>query len=422
MKSHLFRMDNPIMNYAWGSHTAIADLLDQPSPSKKAQAELWMGAHAKAPSVVEIAGQRLALDQLIVQDPEYYLGAALSQKYSGSLPFLLKVLAAAAPLSIQAHPSLEQARQGFAQEEAQGPERDAATRNFRDSNHKPELLCALSPFWAMAGLRPLRESRRLAQELELPQLLAYMDQSASSAIEAKAKAAGSQQILSAEARLWDLLLRLSQAQQQALLDELASALAGDQDVDIERDPLRYWLADLRRRYPRDVGVLAPLLLQLIFLQPGEAIALRAGVLHAYLRGTGIEIMANSDNVLRGGLTPKHIDVNMLLQVLDQGCEKTKILHAKSSLRDQPTDGVQTYDAGFSEFALQMISVQKQSFQLEPGVQILFCNQGKIEIKEDDEPALLLAKGQSVFASAAFGAATISGSGQLFRAFVPKIKL
>ncbi len=420
MKNNILQMKNPVMNYAWGSHRAIAELLAEPSPSEQAQAELWMGAHPKAPSIVTHDGQPIALDRLIAQDPQGWLGAALAQKYAGRLPFLLKVLAAAQPLSIQAHPSLAQAHAGFAREEALGPARNAPTRNFRDDNHKPELLLALDSFWLMAGLRPLSQSRALAQQLGLTRLLDWMQAGAEHA----AATPGADSV-SPEARLWKRLLRLPAPQKEQLLVELKAQLRQKKSVAVGQDPLSYWLGQLAQLYPADVGALAPLLLQLIHLEPGQAAALKAGVLHAYLRGTGIEIMANSDNVLRGGLTPKHIDVDMLLQVLHQDCAETSILgddddpQHKGELLQR-----RVFDPGFAEFALESITMRAHpgasaSAQISCGAQILFCSDGAFRLSADDERTQEINRGQSLFVGAQSRSLRLQGAGQIFRAFVPE---
>lgn len=422
MGSYLYPLRNPVMNYAWGSHQALALLRGEPSPSDQPEAELWLGAHPKAPSQVFVDESWQNLDRFLADDPQNRLGPSVSQRFANQLPFLLKVLAAAEPLSIQAHPSLSEARAGFANEDAQGLDRDAATRNFRDANHKPELLCALSPFWALAGLRPLQQSQQLAQDLgflgllrQIDAALSHNDDDADHTQRNDIDAQDASRKQTAALILWRNLLTLARAQRRELLSELRHCLdatPGHVDPD-----LHHWLLLLSQRYPDDVGVCAPLLLNLIHLQPGQAIALRAGVLHAYLQGTGVEIMANSDNVLRGGLTPKHIDVETLLKVLQADGKAPEIFSGQTAISGADA-GVALYQPGFAEFSLARWDLEQGSVALPAGLQILLCTAGKVQIDDDNGQTKQLRQGQSLFASASFAGGRITGTGQVFRAFVP----
>src|SRR6266540_2262539 len=265
-------LDNPVQNYAWGSRTAIADLLGRPAPGGRPEAELWIGAHPQAPSRLAavpgplgrdgVPGGPRTLDALIRSAPEAMLGPEAVRRWAGELPLLMKMIAAAEPLSIQCHPNREQALAGFAREDAEGLPRDAPQRNYRDPNHKPELVVALTRFVGLKGFRPVEEIARGLGSLEVPELRA---------------AAG------------------------------AARRRGD-------DAAFSWMERLHAKYPGDIGVFAPLLLNLFELAPEDGLFLSAGELHAYLEGTAIEVMASSDNVLRGGLTPKHVDVPELLAV------------------------------------------------------------------------------------------------------------
>ncbi|MBN9108513.1 MAG: mannose-6-phosphate isomerase, class I [Pseudonocardia sp.] len=298
-------LDNPVRPYAWGSRTVIAELLGRPSPSPHPQAELWLGAHPADPSHVvrdDVAAESLI--ELIDADPDRTLGADRAGRWGGRLPFLLKVLAADEPLSLQAHPSAEQAAAGFERENALGMAPDAPERNYRDPNHKPELICALTEFDALVGFREAEASVRFLRALDVPALGAYVE-----LLAAQPGPDG----LRALFTTWITL-------PQSVLDDLVPA-AQEGAVRLAAQTGE-WCAEARavlelsERYPGDAGVLAAMLLNHIVLQPGEALYLPAGNLHAYLSGAGVEVMANSDNVLRGGLTPKHVDVPELLRVLD----------------------------------------------------------------------------------------------------------
>ena len=295
-------LDNPVRPYAWGSRTTIADLLGRPVPAPHPEAELWMGAHPGDPSRV---GDETLVD-VLAKDPAGQLGADVAARWDGRLPFLMKVLAAEEPLSLQAHPSAEQAAEGYAREEKQGIPRDAATRNYPDPTPKPELVCALTEFHALAGFRDPHRTVELLRAVETPGLSPYVELLAADPNREGLRA------------LFTTWITLPQPAIDALLPELL-----DECVRHVKDHGQFELEcrtalELGESYPGDAGVLAALLLNRLVLGPGEAIFLPAGNLHAYLRGTALEILANSDNVLRGGLTPKHVDVPELLRVLDFG--------------------------------------------------------------------------------------------------------
>jgi len=284
----LLPLVNEPRDYAWGSTTLIAEMEGR-APSGRPEAEIWYGDHPADPSVIP---DGRALGEWLAEE-----GAATGAP--SHLPYLLKVLAAASPLSIQAHPSKRQAEEGFAREEDAGIPRDAAERTYRDDNHKPELIVAVSEtFTALAGLRDLDGTRRLLTALgpAAHTLLAHLE---------GADAAGALR----DAIAW-LLSGTAQTEVDAII---AAAEAGD----AEEFPAELALSrHLNAAYPGDPGVVVALLMNLVVLQRGEAVFLPAGVLHAYVAGMGVELMAASDNVLRGGLTPKHIDVRELLAVLD----------------------------------------------------------------------------------------------------------
>ncbi|MDT5263857.1 MAG: mannose-6-phosphate isomerase, partial [Mycobacterium sp.] len=286
-----------VRTYAWGSRTAIAEFTGRPSPTAHPEAELWFGAHPGDPARLETDSGEQSLLEVIRADPEGQLGAATRERFGDALPFLAKVLAADEPLSLQAHPSAEQAMEGFAREDRLNIPVTAPTRNYRDRSHKPELIVALGPFEALAGFRPAARSVELMRALAVSDLDPFI-----ALLSGQSEADGLRALfttwITAPQPDLDVLV-------PAVLDGAVSYLrSGETTFAAEAKTV----LELGERYPGDAGVLAALLLNRITLAPGEGIYLPAGNLHAYLQGVGFEVMANSDNVLRGGLTPKHVDV------------------------------------------------------------------------------------------------------------------
>lgn len=292
------RIDAVVQSYPWGSRTLLAELMGNAAPTERPQAEAWFGAHPLAPS--KVGGRPLT--DVIADDPAAALGRA-AELADGALPFLLKVLAAEEPLSLQAHPTLEQAREGFAAEDAAGIPLTAPNRNYRDRNHKPELVVAVTRFDALAGFRPVARTLELFRELAVPELDHYTVLLGGGS-EADGLRALFTTWLTLPPRVLDDLVEVVRAR--------CEAYEGDGWV----AEVAATTADIAARYPGDPGVLASLLLNRITLEPGQGIYMGAGKLHAYLSGMGVEVMANSDNVLRGGLTSKHVDIVELLRVLD----------------------------------------------------------------------------------------------------------
>ncbi|WOC13418.1 mannose-6-phosphate isomerase, class I [Gordonia sp. MP11Mi] len=291
-----------IRPYAWGSRKALAQMRGAPSPSPHPEAELWFGAHPASPATLESGGDLLSL---IEADPARELGSTVLDQFGPRLPYLLKILAAQEPLSLQAHPSAEQAAEGFARENASGLRFDAPERNYRDGWHKPELVVALTDFDVLAGFRDPNRTVELLRSLQVPALDPYLG-----LLVGRPDDTGLRAVFTTWLTLPDSVIGT------LVPDTLAGAVrALERGEDRFRLELRS-LLELGEAYPGDPGVLASLLLNRIHLRPGEALYLAAGNLHAYLHGTAVELMANSDNVLRGGLTPKHIDVPELLRVLD----------------------------------------------------------------------------------------------------------
>jgi mannose-6-phosphate isomerase len=390
---------NPIRNYAWGSHTAISELLGLPSPTAEPQAELWMGAHPSAPSRVVVDDADVPLDRWIARDPAGVLGAAVAERFDAKLPFLFKVLAAGQPLSIQTHPSLEQARVGFARENAAGIPLDAPHRCYRDANHKPELICALTPFCALDRFRPVKEILGAFDSLDLSELESLLD-----ALRFSPDRSGLETFFRA-------LMTLDSEARERLVDRAVHAAAVRAS-----EPAHEWIVRLAESHPGDVGVLAPLLLNLVELQPGEAMYLPPGEIHSYLGGVGIELMANSDNVLRGGLTQRHVDVAELLDLLNfrEGEPEHLLPHGVV-----PGEG--RYETPADEFALSILHVTKRlPYRSRPGrgVEILLCTEGDVRVvNEGSGQGADLGQGTSVIVPAAVAGYRLEGEGTVYRAHV-----
>ncbi|MFF7391029.1 mannose-6-phosphate isomerase, class I [Streptomyces scabiei] len=379
------RLDNTVRPYAWGSTTAIPELLGV-APTGEPQAEMWMGAHPGAPSRTG----RGPLTQVIDEAPERELGTRTVEKFGPRLPFLLKLLAAGAPLSLQVHPDLEQAREGYEDEQRRGIPIDAGHRNYKDANHKPELICALTEFDGLCGFRePLRAAELLAA-LDVDSLKPYVD------------------LLHAhpeEAALREVLTAVLGADPEEMAHTVTEAAAACARLGGAHAPY----ADIAHHYPGDPGVIAAMLLNHVRLQPGEALFLGAGIPHAYLNGLGVEIMANSDNVLRCGLTPKHVDVPELLRIVRFEATDPGVLRPEAS-----PDGEEVYETPIDEFRLSRFVLPEATAPHDltrATPQILLCTAGSVRAGEHT-----LAPGESVFVPAD-EKAEVSGPGTLFRATV-----
>ena len=389
----MYEIENVLRDYAWGSTTAIASLLGRPE-SGRPEAELWIGAHPDSPSVAHVPGDgsRSPLDALISSDPEHFLGAESVSAFGPRLPFLAKILAAAQPLSLQVHPSLEQAREGFARENEAGIDPHAPNRNYKDDNHKPEMIFALTPFEALCGFRPAAETRKILQHIaaafpgagQTPQLLQALLED----LDAPDEGAGLR-------RAFERLIMGGQgvAEETALV---VAALVSETPLEPYHTELGTVIS-LNEKYPGDPGVLISLLLNRISLKPGEAVYLPAGNVHAYLHGLGVEVMASSDNVLRGGLTPKHVDVPELLRTIDFHPVAVPMLAAEKTVMDQ-----EIFRPPFREFQLQRIELGPDAgpvplAQAGPAVVIVVAGDVYLDSPKGD---LELSRGGSAFVAAA----------------------
>ena len=331
-------LDCGVQHYDWGDTDYLPRLLGEPNPTRRPFAELWIGAHPDLPSVARLDRASVPLERLIDALPETMLGGASIGRFGPRLPFLLKLLAAGRPLSIQAHPDTDQARAGFARENRAGIPMDDARRSYPDATHKPELVVALTDFHALRGFRPLAE---IVAELQATASLAPL-------------AGRLDHGLSGLESLYRELMTLPQADVNRLLDPLIEGLTETRadrpfDVDDRRDWLLQADQNFSRPDSRDRGLLSLLLLNLVHLRPGQAMYLPAGELHCYLRGAAVEVMANSNNVLRGGLTGKHIDVAELLRIVRVDPGPVQLVQPTAP--DRP-DLPHAYRVPAAEFALE----------------------------------------------------------------------
>ncbi|GER23848.1 mannose-6-phosphate isomerase [Zafaria cholistanensis] len=403
----MYRLSNTVRDYAWGSTDAIAGLLGR-VPTGGPEAELWIGAHPGAPSVATAAdGTSVPLDKLISSAPLSLLGAEAAGRF-GRLPFLAKVLAAAKPLSLQVHPTLEQARAGFAAEEAAGVDPQSPRRNYKDDNHKPEMLYALTPFAALCGFRPVEEAaslfEALAGSLAGDTGTETAETETTGTGEALAAARHTAALLREGDRRAAFAFLLEAGDGVVPLVEAAAAAVGTDPALAATDPGLAELPSLAGHYPGDPGVLVSLMLNHVVLAPGQAMYLPAGNVHAYLRGLGIEVMASSDNVLRGGLTGKHIDLPELLATVDfTGLGVPLCTPEFSEL------GQELYRPPFSEFQLQRVAVPSPGQAAgnlaggdvplaQNGPLALVCVEGEL-LLDSPRGDLRVARGESVFIGA-----------------------
>lgn len=403
----MYELENVLRPYAWGSTTAIAQLLGRPAAGGP-EAELWIGAHPDSPSVAlsyarsasggaHAAGSdddgRRPLDALISEDPVHHLGGESVAEFGPRLPFLLKVLAAERPLSLQVHPTLEQAREGFAREEAAGVNRAATERNYKDDNHKPEMIFALTPFEALCGFRPAAQSRAVFQHLvacfelaglELPPLLPRLLEDLALPEEPAALRAAFGRLIAGGEDVADATAAVA-----------AALLSGAPTASYQAE--LGTVVELNAEYPGDPGVLISLLLNRISLAPGEAVYLPAGNVHAYLHGLGIEVMASSDNVLRGGLTPKFVDVPELLKTVAFEAVGVPTLDAETTLLGQ-----ELFRPPFREFQLQRIELRPGADPVplaQSGAAVILVVAGSV-LLDSPKGELRLDRGASAFLPAA----------------------
>jgi len=388
----MYQLKNRIMTYPWGSREGFTREIGIPNPDQSPQAEMWMGAHPKGSSLAVTKDGEIPLLEILKENPTLILGDYYVWEYGESLPYLFKVLSAAQPLSIQVHPPLKGAIAGFLAEEDKGIPLTAPQRNYKDPNHKPEMMLALTPFYGLCGFRPAEEIQADLEALnmgdseEMKTLLKALEKG------------GHKGLIKA-------LLSFTQPQGQRLITQVKTA-CGDREEELFR-----WVLKIHEFFPGDTGMLYPLILNLVYLEPGEALFLSPGILHAYLEGTGLELMANSDNVLRCGLTSKHIDPEELLK-------HTRFEPYLPRPLPMEIEGpLTTYKPPVREFLLSRVDLEG-SWQMTniPGPVICLLTEGEARFS-NPEGSITLKKGDSLLLIPSDGPVKITGTGVIYRAAV-----
>lgn len=386
------KLINSVQNYAWGSKTALTDLYGIANPQNQPMAELWMGAHPKSSSKIQDeAGDTRSLRDVIEADKPALLGQHVAERF-GELPFLFKVLCADQPLSIQVHPNKQASEEGFARENAAGIPLDAAERNYKDPNHKPELVFALTPFLAMNAFREFSEIVSLLQPVS----------GAHTAIAHFLENPNAERL----SELFASLLNMQGEEKTRALAVLKAAVASQQG-----EPWQT-ITFIEQFYPDDSGLFSPLLLNVVKLNPGEAMFLFAETPHAYLQGVALEVMANSDNVLRAGLTPKYIDIPELV------ANVKFVGKAAGELLTQPVkqESALDFPIPVADFAFSLHDLNTHETPLaQQSAAILFCVEGEAVLRRGDE-RLVLKPGESAFVAANESPVAASGVGRLARVY------
>jgi mannose-6-phosphate isomerase len=380
----IYRLENPVQRYPWGSADGITKALGIANPGGGPLAELWMGAHPSAPSKAMVDGAEVGLDELIARSPRETLGDAVVKELGRSLPFLFKVLSAGTPLSIQAHPSKKKAQLGFERENRAGIPVDAAERNYRDPNHKPEMAIALTRFEFICGFRPVAEiieNMRLVAPGEFESALERLERDPGR-IELSVFFYG---LMSADERTHARLL--------ANASELIAAGLDSGKVPGGRAESFRWALRIMEIFPGDIGAILPLVLNHVVLEPGQAAFIAPGELHAHLTGTCLEIMANSDNVIRGALTKKFVDLPELASVLSFNPERVQPVRPSAIAPFE-----EAYPVFVPDFRISKISLgsgdryARSSYSPE----ILLCGSGSVDISCPGSEPLRLDRGEAAF--------------------------
>lgn len=392
----LHRLDNVIQNYTWGSATALSEMFNITNPNNHPQAEIWMGAHPNGCSKLSETGELLS--HRIERNKQDALGEYTQRRF-GELPYLFKVLAAQMPLSIQVHPSKLKAEQGFARENEQGIEISAANRNYKDPNHKPELVYALTFYRAMNGFRPIEQIVALFEEAQITTLANEVN-----ALKAQPNSDGLRAFFSA-------IMLLQAERKEAALSELYLACERGAKTALAKEAFTY-SREFSVHYQDDIGLFAPLMLNTIELAPGEAMFLQAETPHAYVQGVGLEIMANSDNVLRAGLTPKHIDVEELInntRFESIAPQSLKLVATKKATK-------LCYPVPVDDFCFDVLSSStqmRQEYVRSP--EIVFCLAGEVTVSTSSQ-SVTLTTGDSLFICHSTAHYSYHGVGTLARAY------
>jgi mannose-6-phosphate isomerase len=418
-RPRLLRLKGAIQHYAWGGYQFIPELVGVDNAQREPCAELWIGAHPVAPATAELDDVEVPLSTLLELAPEAIVGPVLARRRGAALPFLLKVLDVRTMLSIQAHPNRQQAENGFARENAAGVPLTAPWRNYRDASHKPEANVALTDFWILHGFRTPDEIADLLDQV--PELRPLMPGFRTRLQQLGADTAGRRRLLSA---LYERLMTLAQADIDLMLDPLiARATSAHDRGALDRASVDFWVARASRQSllpdgHRDRGLVSLYLLNLVHLAPGQGTFIPAGVLHAYLEGTAVEIMASSDNVLRGGLTSKHVDVPELLKTLTFESGQPALLQSS-----QESDAERVYRTPAEEFRLSRLDLTADRPHERPpvvGADVLLVVEGEATV-EGAGDTMRLGRGGIVLVPNGQACTLRTGtSAVLFRASVPRL--
>lgn len=374
----IFKLENVIQNYTWGSRTAINQLFDIENPDNAPQAEVWMGAHINGCS--RLACSKQLLSEFIDQDKVGTLGESILERF-GELPYLFKILAAETPLSIQVHPNKDKAEIGFLRENKNKIPLNAFNRNYQDPNHKPELVYAVTCYKAMNGFRPIEEIIILFKELNLPTLMDDISE-----FDKFPTIQGLKKFFSS-------IMNLNGNRKYLALNELYNMYGRAGFSDVLNKALEY-SKGFRKYYNNDLGLFSPFLLNIVELEPGEAMFLQAETPHAYINGMALEIMANSDNVLRAGLTSKFIDICELIE----NTNFQPMNHEDLKCKPIQYDGRDVYSLPVDDFKFDVITLEQEIEQEVTSAEILLCLEDKIKITSKEQ-SIELSKGESVFITA-----------------------
>lgn len=394
MSKPILRLKGKIQHYAWGGTTFLPGLLHIENADGRPCAEYWLGVHPSAPAMVEVDGAALPLSELIKNNPNEYIGTAVHQLF-GELPYLLKVLDVKDMLSIQVHPTKEEAKKGFEAEEAAGIPVDAPHRNYKDSNHKPEVMVALSPFYLLHGFKPDQKLRETLTNT--PGFEALLPVYNSGGYKG----------------LYRHVMEMPQADVDSLLLPL---VAHEINNPADKSLPGYWVAKLygggAPAGDIDRGIFSIYFFNIVHLQPGEAIFQGAGIPHAYLEGQNIELMANSDNVLRGGLTPKHIDLAELMKHTLFEAVEPKVMQGNEM------NPVETfYPCPVPDFAISAIRLNGQLYQKTSlSAEIYLVVKGEVSVGNQGR----WSSGEAFYARPGTEVNLVGDGALLYKAFVPNI--
>ncbi len=405
----IYPLENSVQKYAWGDPDLIPAFLDRPNPAREPWAELWLGAHPKAPSSALLPnGEKLPLNELIARDTKSSLGAVCAGS-PHRLPFLFKMLAVAQPLSLQAHPSKHTALRGYRREERAGIMLDPAERSYIDSHHKPEFIVAMDRFEGMCGFRPIDDILRNIRVVAGENWLKYAGRLARYPSKMEL-ALVFYNFLSLESQERSQMLKLARQRIDRLLESAKPDSA----------ELRAfgWIPRLMDAFPNDMGSLAPLMLNSFDIAPGEGLFVAPGQPHAYFRGCALEIMANSDNEVRAGLTRKRKDFAEFMAVLDFGSAPLSVTLPRCEVAGPKGQGqICPYDIDSEEFSLAIIRVGGAAMRYPryPAPEILLCIEGALQLRAASGENFPLKRGAALFVEACEEAYELAGRGMLYRA-------